>query len=199
MKSIRWVFLASAVIAVISIGGGLYGAIQETNWNTVREMNIPRMVETGEFLAIPILIIVLGIVLATLYHFYRIIAPPQIKNGVTAPAKVLKVWDTGTTINDNPQIGMLLEVTPSLGASFQAEAKTLVSRLNAALVQPGITAKVIYDPEKLKRIQVMEVHVQNPAAQDSVARMEELEQLRTRHLINEEEYQEKRKQILNNL
>jgi hypothetical protein len=199
LKSIRWVFLASAVIAVISIGGGLYGAIQETNWNTVREMNIPRMVETGEFLAIPILIIVLGIVLATLYHFYRIIAPPQIKNGVTAPAKVLKVWDTGTTINDNPQIGMLLEVTPSLGASFQAEAKTLVSRLNAALVQPGITAKVIYDPEKLKRIQVMEVHVQNPAAQDSVARMEELEQLRTRHLINEEEYQEKRKQILNNL
>ena len=199
MKNIRWIFLLSAAIAVVSIGGGLYGAIQETDWSAVREMNIPRMLETGEFIAIPIMVIVLGIVLATLWHFYRIISPPQIKNGVTAPAKVLKVWDTGTTINDNPQIGMLLEVTPSLGASFQAEAKTIVSRLNAALVQPGITAKVIYDPQKPKRIQVTEVHVQNPAESNAVARMEELGQLRDRHLITEEEYQEKRKEILNNL
>jgi hypothetical protein len=199
MNNIRWIFLLSAFIAVFSIGGGLYAAIRETDWTAVREMNIPRMLETGEFIAIPIMVIVLGIVLATLWHFYRIISPPQIKNGVTAPAKVLQVWDTGTSINDNPQIGMLLEITPSLGASFQAEAKTIVSRLNAALVQPGISAEVKYDPEKPKRIQITEVHVQNPAPQDSVTRMEELEQLRTRHLISEEEYQEKRKQILNNL
>jgi hypothetical protein len=199
MNNIRWIFLLSAFIAVFSIGGGLYAAIRETDWTAVREMNIPRMLETGEFIAIPIMVIVLGIVLATLWHFYRIISPPQIKNGVTAPAKVLQVWDTGTSINDNPQIGMLLEITPSLGASFQAEAKTIVSRLNAALVQPGISAEVKYDPEKPKRIQITEVHVQNPTPQDSVTRMEELEQLRTRHLISEEEYQEKRKQILNNL
>ncbi|MGB7539725.1 MAG: hypothetical protein WBM17_14380, partial [Anaerolineales bacterium] len=132
MKNVRWIFLFSAVIAVISIGGGLYGAIQETDWSVVREMNIPRMLETGDFIPIPIMIIVLGVVLYTLWHFYRIIDPPRIKNGVTAQAKVLKVWDTGTSINDNPQIGMLLEVAPSLGVSFQAEAKTIVSRLNAA-------------------------------------------------------------------
>jgi len=199
MKNIRWIFLLSAAIAVVSIGGALIGSILETDWSAVREMNIPRMLETGEFIAIPMMVIVLGFVLATLWHFYRIISPPQIKNGVTAPAKVLKVWDTGTTINDNPQIGMLLEVTPSLGASFQAEAKTIVSRLNAALVQPGITAKVIYDPEKPKRIQVSEVHVENSAESNAVTRMGELEQLRTRHLISEEEYQEKRKKILENL
>jgi len=199
MKTIRWVFLLSAIIAVISIGGGLYGAIRETDWSGIGEMSIPRMLESGEIIAIPIMIVVLGVVLATLWHFYRIISPPQIKNGVTASAKVLKVWDTGTTINDNPQIGLLLEVAPSMSASFQAEAKTIVSRLNATLVQPGITATVIYDPQKPTHIQVTEVHVENPAAGNAVARMEELEQLRDRRLISEEEYQEKRKRILNNL
>jgi hypothetical protein len=118
---------------------------------------------------------------------------------VTAEAKVLEVWDTGTTVNDNPQIGMLLEVKPPVGPSFQAEAKTLVSRLNAALVQPGITSQVIHDPEKPKRIQVQEVRVGNPAESNPVARMEELEQLRDRRLITEEEYQEKRKEILKNI
>jgi hypothetical protein len=199
MKNVRWIFLLSAAIAVISIGGALVGAIQETDWTEVREMNFPRMLETGDVIAIPIMIIVLVVVLATLWHFYRIITPPRIRNGVTAPAKILKVWDTGTSINDDPQIGMLLEITPSLGASFQAEAKTIVSRLNAAFVQPGITAKVIFDPEKPKRIQVLEVHVENPVSSNAVARMEELEQLRSRHLITEEEYQAKRKQILANL
>jgi hypothetical protein len=199
MKNVRWIFLLSAAIAIVSIGGALIGAILGTDWSAVREMNIPRMMETGEFIVIPIMIFSLVIVLSTLWHFYRLISPPEIKNGVTAPAKILKVWDTGTTINDNPQIGMLLEITPSMSPPFQAEAKTIVSRLNAALVQPGITATVIYDPQKPKRIQVKEVQVNNPAESNAVARMEELEQLRSRHLISDPEYQEKRKQILNNL
>ncbi len=196
MKNVRWVFLASALIALISFGAAIISAVQETDWSVVREMNIPRMLETGEFLPIPIMIIVMGIVFATLFHFYRIISPPEIKNGMTAQAKVLKVWDTGTTINDNPQIGLLLEVAPSMGSVFQAETKTIVSRLNAALVQPGIAATVVYDPQNPKRIQVQGVQVKSPAAMDSVARMEELEQLRDRRLITEEEYQAKRREIL---
>jgi hypothetical protein len=199
MKNVKWIFLASGLIALISFGVTIFSVIQETDWSQVRAMNIPRMLETGEFLPIPILIVVMGIVFATLFHFYRIIVPPTIKNGVTARAKVLKVWDTGTTINDNPQIGMLVEVSPSMGSVFQAEAKTIVSRLNAALVQPGIAAKVVYDPGNLKRIQVLEVDVGSTAPSNAVARMEELEQLHDRRLITEAEYQEKRKQILGKL
>jgi len=191
MKNIRLIFLASAGIAVISIGVVLFAAVQEADWSQLRETSIPEMLETGEFIVIPIMIITLGVVLSTLWHFYRLISPPEIKNGVTAPAKILKVWDTGTTINDNPQIGMLLDITPSMSPSFQGEAKTIVSRLNAALVQPGITATVIYDPQKPKSIQIKEVQVKNPAESSAVARMEELEQLRDRHLISDLEYQEK--------
>ncbi|MBN1439428.1 MAG: SHOCT domain-containing protein [Anaerolineales bacterium] len=199
MKNLRWVFILGGVIAVVSFTVSILGVAQEADWSAVREMNIPRMLETEELFPIPVMLIGLGITLWMLHHFYRLIVPPTIKNGVTADARVLKVWDTGTTINDNPQIGMLLEVKSPSGEVFQAEAKTLVSRLNAALVRPGITAQVVYDPEKPKRIQLKEVHVQNPAEENSVARMEELETLRTKRLITEEEYQEKRKQILANL
>ena len=199
MKRIQWVFLISAAIAVIGFGVTIVGVISETDWSVVREFNIPRMLETGDFLPIPILIVVMGIVFVTLFQVYRMIVPPTIKNGMTAPATVLKVWDTGTTLNDNPQIGMLLEVRPPMGPTFQAEAKTIVSRLNAALVRPGIAAKVIYDPQNPKRIQVKELAVGGAEPSGAVARMEELEQLRDRRLITEEEYQEKRRQILGNL
>jgi hypothetical protein len=198
MKSLRWVFILSAVIAVVSIGGAMISAASEVDWPRIGEMGASEMMETGVG-PIAVMLVVMVVVLYMLYHFYRVMYPASIKNGVTAEAKVLKVWDTGTTINDNPQIGMLLEIKPQAGPAFQAEAKTLISRLNAALVQPGISATVVYDPENLKRVQIREVQVGNPASADSVARMEELEQLRSRSLITEQEYQEKRRQILSNL
>jgi len=58
---------------------------------------------------------------------------------------------------------------------------------------------VIYDPQNTKRIQVKELAVGGAEPSGAVARMEELEQLRDRRLITEEEYQEKRRQILGNL
>jgi hypothetical protein len=128
--------------------------------------------------------------------FLRIIFPREIKNGVTAQAKVLKVWDTGVSINDNPQVGLLLEVSPPGGNSFQVEAKTMVSRLNAALVQPGITAEVKYDPEKPQRIQILSLNIQGTAPSNAAGRMEELNDLYDKGLITKEEYQQKREEIL---
>ena len=88
---------------------------------------------------------------------------------------------------------MLLRVTPSLGPVFQAEAKTIVSRLNAALVQPGVKAEVKYDPLNMKRIQILSIDAASqpaaPAATPSVAdRVSELDELKRRGLISETEY-----------
>jgi hypothetical protein len=200
MKNGRWFFIAIMLFSALVMGAALFSTIQEADWPRIRELDLPQMLASGEIIAVPLLLIVTGIVLSVLFHFYRIVFPPAIKNGVTAQARVLKVWDTGTTINDDPQIGLLLEVAPSLGAVFQAEAKTLVSRLNAALVQPGITAQVIYDPNQPKRIQVKELNVEGAASpKNAAARMEELEELRSRRLITEEEYQAKRRKILDRI
>ncbi len=67
------------------------------------------------------------------------------ENGVQAEAKVLKVTDTGETINNNPTVRFLLEVQPVGQAPFQAEAERTISRLE--VVRPGDTVTVKFDPQ----------------------------------------------------
>jgi hypothetical protein len=126
----------------------------------------------------------------------------EVKNGVQAEATVLKMWDTGTTINDDPLVGFLLEVQPLGLPAYQVETKTLVSRLSVANVQPGMGATVKYDPQNIKRVAVETFHVEQATPERVAAtsdRMEELEELRTRKLITEEEYSQKRGEILKTL
>ena len=70
-----------------------------------------------------------------------------LKQGRQAEAEILKIWDTGTTINDNPVVGFRLEVRPITGAPFTADTERLVSRLRVHEFKPGMTVKVRYDPD----------------------------------------------------
>ena len=67
-------------------------------------------------------------------------------NGVPAQATILKMWDTGTTVNDNPLVGLLLEVRPQDRPAYQVQTQSLVSRLKIPLVQTGATVPVKFDP-----------------------------------------------------
>lgn len=49
--------------------------------------------------------------------------------GATAQAVILKIWDTGTAINNKPFVRLLLEVQPPGQPAFQAETERLISRL----------------------------------------------------------------------
>ena len=66
--------------------------------------------------------------------------------GLPARAKILKIYDTGTTINQSPVVGMVLEVHPPGGSVFQAEIEQLISRLEMPMIQPGMEIEVKYDP-----------------------------------------------------
>ena len=70
-----------------------------------------------------------------------------LSNGLPADAIILKLSDTGTTVNQNPMVRMLLEVRPPNEPSFQAEVERLISRLEIPQVQPGAAVRVKYDPE----------------------------------------------------
>jgi hypothetical protein len=72
--------------------------------------------------------------------------------GQPAEATVLRIWDTGVTVNDDPVVGFLLEVKPSGQPSFQAESKALVSRLAVPRVQPGAKLTVMFDPKDTRRV-----------------------------------------------
>jgi len=51
-----------------------------------------------------------------------------LKTGVSAPAVILTVQDTGVTMNDNPQARIRLRVMPLDGEPFEAETTTIVGR-----------------------------------------------------------------------
>jgi len=79
-----------------------------------------------------------------------------VKNGKDASATVLQIWDTGVTINMNPEIGLLLQVTPTDGTpAFQAKATKLISRLETSMYQPGVTLQVKYDPNNTNKVAIV--------------------------------------------
>lgn len=75
-------------------------------------------------------------------------------NGVTANATILEVWETGTTVNDNPVIGMRVEVKPLRHPPFTAKLKMLVSIVHIPQYQPGEIIPVRFDPNNLADIAV---------------------------------------------
>lgn len=81
-------------------------------------------------------------------EFSRMFANQKLQaNGLEAEAKILKIWQTGTEINNNPVVGMLLEVRPPGQPTFQAQTERLISLLNIPSIQPGAVVHVKYDPD----------------------------------------------------
>jgi hypothetical protein len=68
-----------------------------------------------------------------------------LRHGEPARAKILKIWDTGVTVNDNPQVGLLLAVYPENRDPYQAETKKVISRLQIPQIQIGASVEVRYD------------------------------------------------------
>lgn len=75
-----------------------------------------------------------------------------LEEGVPAQATILKIWDTGVTLNDNPQVGMLLEVQPQGHEPFRVEMKSIISRIAIAQIQPGRVVPVRYDPQNPSKV-----------------------------------------------
>lgn len=89
---------------------------------------------------------------AMFYIFYRIFFKPMINNsrlqktGLPGKGRILEVKDTGVTINNNPQVKLILEVKNSLGQKYTAECRVLVSRINPGAYSPGMELPVKIDP-----------------------------------------------------
>lgn len=72
--------------------------------------------------------------------------------GKPATGRVVRLIDTGTTINNDPVVEFVLEVTPPDGKPYEARTKGLVSRLDIPAVQPGRVFPVKYDPSDPTRV-----------------------------------------------
>ena len=87
------------------------------------------------------------------FLFYRLFFAPMIlasrlqKTGIAGKALIKEVSDTGVTINNNPQVKLLLEIKNSFGQKYTTTIRTLVSRLQPFVYQPGMTIPVLIDPK----------------------------------------------------
>ncbi|MFZ9388149.1 MAG: hypothetical protein ACO25B_09730 [Chitinophagaceae bacterium] len=92
------------------------------------------------------------------YLMYRVFFRPMInasrlqKTGLPGTARILEVKDTGVTINNNPQVKLILEVRNSYGQKYQAETRVIVSRINPGAYAPGMEVPVKIDPENEQNV-----------------------------------------------
>lgn len=73
-------------------------------------------------------------------------------NGVPAMGTVIKIWETGAKVNDDPVVGFLLQIHAEGLETYQAETKALISILWIPQIQPGAVLPVKYDPKDPSRI-----------------------------------------------
>jgi hypothetical protein len=70
------------------------------------------------------------------------------ESGLPASAHILQIWDTGITVNNDPVIGMRVEIDRSDGSAYPATIpKCLISRIDIPRFQPGATVPVRIDPQ----------------------------------------------------
>ena len=97
-------------------------------------------------------------ILVWVRNLMRTMAGANLKDGTLAQATILRIWDTGMTLNDNPVVGFLLEVRPQNLPAYQAESKSMISRLSISQFQPGATIPVKIDPQNHARV-VLDIFV----------------------------------------
>jgi hypothetical protein len=92
------------------------------------------------------------------YLFYRLFFKPMInanrlqKTGLPGTAKILEIKDTGVTINNNPQVKLMLEVKNSFGQKYTTQCRVLVSRINPSMFMPGMEVPVLIDPKNEQNV-----------------------------------------------
>ena len=75
--------------------------------------------------------------------------------GTPATARILKIWDTGITVNDDPVIGLEVEIAREDGSAYTATIpKSLISRLDVPQFQPGMSVGVRIDPQDPAKVAI---------------------------------------------
>ena len=95
-----------------------------------------------------ITVVTIGSIGAVMFFVFRALRPdPTImKSGISAQATIQNVWQTGTYINNSPQVGMQLEVRPPTGVPYVAQVNAIIPLINIPQFQPGAVVPVKIHP-----------------------------------------------------
>jgi hypothetical protein len=74
------------------------------------------------------------------------------RTGVAAQALIIRIWDSGMTLNNDPVVWFELTVHPDGQPPYTATTKSPISRLDVPRFQPGARVPVRYDPADPSRV-----------------------------------------------
>lgn len=103
----------------------------------------------GLALTLVLAVIIIGVIAFAFGKVFGPMARQQAlqKTGTPAEATITGLVETGLTVNNiYPVVKIQLEVRPPGGQPYQAEIRTMVSRLDIPKIQQGTVVKVVYDP-----------------------------------------------------
>lgn len=75
--------------------------------------------------------------------------------GAEGTGRILGVRETGTLVNNQPQVVLDLEVQSAQGQRFMTQCKAFVSPMAAPRVQPGCFVPVRFDPTNIANVAVV--------------------------------------------
>lgn len=103
---------------------------------------------TGTYIGLGMLLLFGGMFFLFYQLFFKslINARRLQKTGTPGRARIVEVKDTGVTINNNPQVKLILEVKNSYGQKYTTSCKVVVSRINPGAYSPGMEVPVRIDP-----------------------------------------------------
>ena len=126
-----------------------------------------------------------------------------VRTGVAAPATIVDVADTGTTINESPRVELRIRVTPADGTEpFELRRKLVVSRVKVPRAGERLT--VFYDPDDpanftFKNEDAVDGDAEAPVAADPVDQLARLAELHERGALSDEEFSEAKQRLLSDL
>jgi hypothetical protein len=99
------------------------------------------------------------------------------KTGIPGEATIVEVRDTGVTVNNSPQVKLVLEIKNNLGQRYTTTLRTLVSRINPGAFQPGMVVAVKIDPKNENNVALDKSGGAAGRVPNEAALKQELEQL----------------------
>ena len=101
-------------------------------------------------------VVITAVVLFFVYRMIKGMGPNQsiLQTGIPAQAVIRQVWQTGTFINENPQVGMQLEVRPPGGQPYVTQVNAVVPMINIPQFQPGTVVPVKISPTDASKVEL---------------------------------------------
>jgi hypothetical protein len=109
------------------------------------------------FIWIPITIIGIALPLFLVVRLMKGSAERKriLSTGTPAQATIVRIWETGTRINNQPMVGFQLQVHPQAGQPYMAQTQMVISALQIPSIQPGTVVHCKYDAADPSKVALM--------------------------------------------